>query len=271
MVHPTLWLFFIIALVTGTFIQFAIIITIVFIHELGHYVAARYYKWRIQKIILWVFGGIMVTDEHESRPLKEEFIVTIAGPLQHIIIFIFLYLLHDFEIVSLYVFEEAMFFNGIILLFNLLPIYPLDGGKICKVIVSYFLPFRRSFQLVLLISFIVCILFMITQLFVFPFTLTATLVIVFLIIEVYKHWKHEYFTFMRFLLHRLHSGQFTKNVKRIDVTNDERLIDLFNQFKCNIYYYINITPDYCVPETDCLRRFFYENRHHETVKKIYKS
>lgn len=271
MIHPTLWLFFIISFLTGTFIQFTIIIGIVFFHELGHYIAARYFKWRIHKIILWAFGGIMVTDEYESRSIKEELIVTIAGPLQHIIIFFLLLLLHYFKLFSLYVFEQAMFFNTIILFFNLLPIYPLDGGKILKVMVSYMLPFRRSTQIVLLFSFILCVLFIIAQIVVFPFTLTAMLIIVFLMVEIYKHWKHEYFTFIRFLLHRLHNGQFTKNVKPIYVTNDERLIDLFNQFKRNIYYYIYITPDYYVPETDSLKRFFYDKKHKETVKEIYKS
>lgn len=268
-IHPTLIIFFIIAFITGTFIQFATIITIVFIHELGHYFAARFFKWRIDSVVLWAFGGVMITDEHDSRPLIEELIVTIAGPLQHIVIFFFIQFFSYFDLLSPYIIEQAIFFNRIILLFNLLPIYPLDGGKICKVFFSYFLPYRRCFQLVLIFSFIVCIFILVVQLIVLPFTFSAMFIVLFLIIEIYKNWKNEYFTFIRYLLHRLSSEQQSKKVRHLYVSDHVRLMEIFNQFKRNTYYYIYITPQYYVTETDSLKRYFYDKKHTETIKEIY--
>src|SRR5690625_1053595 len=86
-IHPLLVLFIVISILTGTFLQLAIILFIVFIHELGHYLAAVYYKWRIQTIVLWVFGGVMKTDEYGSRSIYEEFVVSIIVTMLHLVIY----------------------------------------------------------------------------------------------------------------------------------------------------------------------------------------
>src|SRR5699024_12020095 len=83
-IHPILIIFIIISFVTGTFLQLFIILSIVLFHELGHYGAAKFFKWRIKGIMLWIFGGVMDTDEHGNKPFHEDIIVTIAGPLQHL-------------------------------------------------------------------------------------------------------------------------------------------------------------------------------------------
>lgn len=268
-VHPTLILFFVIAFITGTFIQFAIIISIVLIHELGHFVAARYFKWRINSVVLWAFGGVMITDEQESRPIKEEVIVTLAGPFQHVIIFVLIQILTYFNLFTSNILDTASFFNVIILLFNLLPIYPLDGGKLCKSLLSLFVPFRSCYQYVLIFSWITCLSIIVLQITILPFTFSALFIMIFLIIEIYRHWKNEYITFIRFLLNRLANEQRPKKIARLYVSEDDRLIDLFNQFKRNVFYYIYITPDHYVSETDSLKRYFYDKKHSETVKEIY--
>ena len=72
------------AILTAHFIELSIFLFIVFIHELGHALAASFFSWRIKRISLLPFGGVAEMDEHGNRPLKEEAIVTLAGPLQHV-------------------------------------------------------------------------------------------------------------------------------------------------------------------------------------------
>lgn len=268
-IHPTLILFFFIALVTGTFIEFAIIMAIVFMHECGHFLAAKWFNWRINAFILWAFGGVMATDEDESRPLKEEVIVTLAGPLQHVIIFGAVQSFHRFGIMSEYLYDTAILLNSMICLFNLLPIYPLDGGKLLKASLSGLLPFRKSYQFSLLFSMLVCLGIIFLQLTVLPFTFTAFFIMVFLLIELFRYWKHEYFTFIRFLLHRAAHGKNAKKTGRIFVTDKDRFIDVFNRFKKNVYYYVYITPEFYVSETDFLQTFFYGQPHDLTVREVY--
>lgn len=96
--HPILIIFIIISVITGTFIDLSIILSIVFIHELGHFLMARHFKWRIRGIMLWVFGGVLDTDEHGNRSIKEEALVTVAGPFQHVIIHLLLFFLSLYPI-----------------------------------------------------------------------------------------------------------------------------------------------------------------------------
>src|SRR5699024_314001 len=81
---PLFLLLIVLSLFTGTFVQLFILFAIILIHEIGHYTLANHYQWHIQSIVLWVFGGVMKTTEATNRPIKEDIIVTVAGPLQHI-------------------------------------------------------------------------------------------------------------------------------------------------------------------------------------------
>ena len=72
------------AIMTAHFFELTMFLIIVLIHELGHAFAASFYSWRIKRISLLPFGGVAEMDEHGNRPLKEEAIVTLAGPLQHV-------------------------------------------------------------------------------------------------------------------------------------------------------------------------------------------
>lgn len=269
-IHPTLVLFLIIAFVTGTFVQLSIIWSIIIIHELGHFLAARYFNWRIQSIVLWVFGGVMKTDEHTTRPLKEEIIVTLSGPVQHVIIYFVIVTLSQLQLLPNHITEQALYFNSLILFFNLLPIYPLDGGKITLFLLSYMMPYRLAYRSVLICSFVICMLIIIAQLFIVSFTLTAVVLFLFLVIELYKYWQDEYYTFIRFLLHRMYSEKVYPNVKNIYVSDTDRLLDVFNKFKRNKYHYIYVTPKFMISETEGLERYFYDKNYHQRVKDIFK-
>src|SRR5699024_11083513 len=159
-----LMIFIGISILTGTFVQLFIILSIVTIHELGHFYAAKFFKWRIEKIMLWAFGGVLKTDEYTTRPVREELIVTLCGPLQHGLIFILTYCLYVFDMLPITLFEQINNFNLIILLFNLLPIYPLDGGRISFVILSSTLPYRSAYRIILLFSFIFAFCMIVIQL-----------------------------------------------------------------------------------------------------------
>src|SRR5690625_1832492 len=91
-IHPIILIFMIISLLTGSFLHLLIIFLIVLIHEFGHYIAARFFRWRISHIKLWIFGRVLVTEEYTDRPLREQLIVTLAGPAQHLLLYAIIFL-----------------------------------------------------------------------------------------------------------------------------------------------------------------------------------
>src|SRR5690625_6374893 len=98
-------------------------LSIVFIHEMGHFFAAVIFKWRIEKVIFWVFGGVMISRDYGVRKIKEDIIVTLAGPLQHVFIFFILQGLLSFHIVLAYVVEMGVFYYNILYLFYLFLVF----------------------------------------------------------------------------------------------------------------------------------------------------
>ena len=267
-IHPILIIFILLSIITGTFVQLFILLFIVVIHELGHYLAAIFYNWRIHSIVLWVFGGVMKTEELGNKSIKEDIIVTVAGPLQHIVI---LFLISSFSfLLPDTVVQMALQFNLIIFLFNLLPIYPLDGGKLVFYTLSIFIPFRKAHSYTVVFSLFACISIMLLQVLLLPFTLSAFLLIIFLFIENRAEWKHHYYIFIRFLLNRLNNPPTLLKKEQLIVPAQYRLIDVFSLFKRNKTHEISVkdTMDTTLSEQQSLHLYFKEKKLTESIKDI---
>lgn len=245
-----------------------IIWLIVFIHEMGHYFMATYFKWRIRGITLWIFGGVMKTDEHGSRPIREEALVAAAGPFQHVIIYFVLHILSSSQWLPETIIEQAFYYNTVILLFNLLPIWPLDGGKLLHLGFSVYLPYKRAYNVTIIFSICFTVLFMILQLF-SPFTLTSFLIILFILMENWTDWKQRYYVFIRFLLNRYEGKTHVNEVLPVMVAHDWLLIEVLTLFKREKKHPIYVTfpdrPRVSIDESECLRGFFYEKQSHSTI------
>src|SRR5699024_12159201 len=101
--------------------------------------------------------------------IKEDFIVKVAVPLQHFFMFAVIYGYSYIDIIPTSLVQTAFYFNWLLLLFNLLPIYPLDGGKLLFYILSLFLPYKKAHQYTYRFSLLACIL-LVLFLFFNPFT-----------------------------------------------------------------------------------------------------
>ncbi len=118
-----------------TFIFFASVIA----HEYAHSIVANRRGMRIKRITLFVFGGASEL-QHEPDSAKTELLMTVAGPLTSFIIsgvFAGLWLLAmHWHITAIEVIcQPVAVLNFIVGLFNLLPAFPLDGGRILRSVV----------------------------------------------------------------------------------------------------------------------------------------
>lgn len=265
-------IFIVISFLTGTFAELIIILTIVLIHELGHYFVARRFNWRIKSIMLWVFGGVMNTEEHGNRPLHEEALVVIAGPLQNVFIYGLIYLLSLNNLLPTSILELAFYYNTAILLFNLLPIWPLDGGKLLFIILSSLLPYRKAYHFVIIFSIILSLFILIVQLIFFDFTLSVFFIMIFLLMENRTEWKHRFFVFIRFLLNRYEGNTSVKSIQPLVVSHQVTLMEVFKRFKRDKKHSIFITfPNNkreFIDEADCLHCYFYEKEYNKKVGEI---
>lgn len=265
-IHPILIVFLIISFFTGTFVHLFLILGIVFFHELGHYTMARVFGWKINYIMLWIFGGVMVTEETDNRPFHEELLVTLAGPFQHVFVYlaVYLYSISHYTFIPTSLIEMISFYNMILLLFNLLPIYPLDGGKVVFSLLTQAMPFRKAHTITLIASMILCLLFLIIQIIYFSFNLSILLLISFLFMENKSEWKRRYYVFIQFLLNRYHGKSSVKKISYIKTAYDMPLSTVFRGFKKGEKHIINVQfPDNRsmeLDENECLRSYFHERK-----------
>lgn len=136
-----------IAVAAGYFLELLTLFGIVLIHELGHMAAAKSFGWRIRSVQLLPFGGVVESEESGTVPAREEIIVALAGPAQHVWMIAMAPL---FVHMGLWDAVWANYFiegNLMIGLFNLLPIPPLDGGRILQALVSYWISYHRTLTL----------------------------------------------------------------------------------------------------------------------------
>lgn len=272
-IHPILIFFIVISFVTGTFLELMTIFSIVFIHEMGHYGMAKLFKWRIRRVMLWVFGGVMETEEHGSRPVKEEILVTLAGPIQHLFIYLGLFILSDAGILQDPVLQKALFYNITILIFNLLPIWPLDGGKLLFLVLTKLISFRKALDVIFIFSLLMCAGLLIGHFFFLPFTLTFALLMIFLFLENRLEWKRRIFIFIRFLMGRYQGKHSVKKFEPLYLTGDLTLMEVFSRFKREKKHMIIIEGGQNaakrIDESECLHAYFYHKRYNEQISELF--
>ena len=109
----------------------------VLVHELGHAVVARRYKVPVRGITLFVFGGVAQMGEEPPNAVAE-FWIAVAGPLVSFALAAVLGLLQAAlsGVAPLQALTKYLaYVNGTLALFNLIPGFPLDGGRVFRAIV----------------------------------------------------------------------------------------------------------------------------------------
>jgi len=111
--------------------------TSVALHELGHSILALRYKIPVTSITLYIFGGIArIASEPPSA--VAEFFIALAGPLTSFALAVLFSLLERFStsVAPVYAMVKYLaYINGSLALFNLIPGFPLDGGRVFRAIV----------------------------------------------------------------------------------------------------------------------------------------
>jgi len=124
----------------------------VILHELGHSLTARRYGINVPRIMLLPIGGMAEFDRIPRKP-SQELLITVAGPAVNFLLVALLLPLvwSDFfrgEGVAAYspagVIVQLVYANLIMGVFNLVPVFPMDGGRIFRALLAMKLPYLRA-------------------------------------------------------------------------------------------------------------------------------
>lgn len=236
---------------------------LVLIHELGHVTVARSFGWRMQSIQLLPFGGVAQTEEWGTASAREEIAVALAGPFYNVMMILFAFLFHRLGWWS----EEWMQYfvqgNALMAGFNLLPIYPLDGGRILQALLSYRLSYRQTIVWTFATGIAGACLLLILALVKGEREFNVAVLALFLFQANGFAYRKRDFQLMRFLLHRRdHGVDPGARILRIRVQRNEPLIRVFRRFHKEAYHVVVVRDSLgnwrALPEEALFRHYFDE-------------
>lgn len=155
-----------------------------FIHEMGHIYVAKFLGHKVREISVYPFG-FSATIEHFNhiKPL-EIFFILIGGIGFHLVFPLFFKILYDYQMISYVYYQYIIEINKSIFLFNLLPVFPLDGGRFLFALLRLFFNYKRSKQLTVFVSLIFIIVLIVYSKVSMKIILLFILYLIY--IEIYK-------------------------------------------------------------------------------------
>jgi len=127
----------------------------VLLHEFGHVLAAKRYGINTTDVTLWPFGGIASLERMPDKP-SEELVVAIAGPAVNVVIAAVLIFflgatlnpedLTEIQDPTVSMAAKIAGANIFLVLFNLIPAFPMDGGRVLRAILAMRMGHARATQ-----------------------------------------------------------------------------------------------------------------------------
>lgn len=161
------------------------------LHEVGHAMAAAAYGVRTRDITLYPIGGVASLERMPERPLQEV-AVALAGPAVNVVIALGLllgmtasgmplpFLQHPHDMAELFV-QQMLTANLFLALFNLLPAFPMDGGRVLRALLSIRMPRLRATEAAVMVGTVVAAGLLVVGIVSMTFSLIAIAAVVWLL------------------------------------------------------------------------------------------
>ena len=227
------YFYFFLACLCGYFKNTCLLFTIVIIHEMGHLLFIKLFKYQIIKVTIYPFGGITKINSPINSSINKDLLIAIGGILMQLISLIFI--------------KNKLFryYSLTIIFFNLLPIYPLDGNKIINLILDKFLPFKTSLKYSNIFSILVLSIFLIYNI---STNNKNYLICSFLLVELFMMVKNQKYLINKFYLERYLYNFPYEQIK------SEKKVDIGLLKKNTLHFFKN--NDYFLHEKKILKNYF---------------
>ena len=147
------------------------------VHELCHSLAAAHFGIRVKRITLLPIGGVASMPEVPKKPYQE-LVISLAGPVSNLLIVIVFYyplkailgqqaLMYPLQVITgqaeysgqFNVLAHVYWINLVLAVFNMIPAFPMDGGRVLRSLLSYRVGFKKATAIAVRFGHIFALLF----------------------------------------------------------------------------------------------------------------
>ena len=216
------YILLILSLLSGFGREMLIIYFILIIHEIGHYIFFRYYNIEVNKIVMYPYGGMIDNNMLINTNSKKVLIISLGGIFIQIILYFIIFLLYKIGFVESSFYNMFFKYNLYIILFNLIPIYPLDGFKILNSLLELV-----SLKFSIIFNFIFIMLFF---LYLYIFKINNYIIIIFLLCSLVNYIKS-----IKYIVNKFYLERVIYDIKYDGIVSVKCVNDMYK----NKYNYIN--------------------------------
>lgn len=217
------YLFFTLSLFSGYIKEMFLIFIILVFHELGHFFLMKINSIDVKSITLYPYGGMIKSNMLINTNSFKVFIISLGGIISQLILMGIMFLLYKINFVSNVYYDIFFKYNISIIVFNLLPIYPLDGFKILNSILELFLSFRISLNISFLVNIFSLIVFFV---YLYVYKVSNYLIIIFLLVNLFNYIRE-----IKYILNKFYVERIIYNIKYKGLVSVNSIDDLYkNKF-----------------------------------------
>lgn len=182
---------------------------------MGHFITGKLLHLKVKEIKIFMFGGVTTLNEDLNLNIYKEILLLIMGPITQIIFVFFIFLLHKNNFIDTLTYTKIFNINILLLKFNLLPILPLDGGKLVNNILDIFISYNLSHIISIIISFI-----SLPSIFTFDNRLLIIILFIFLLLNLFNEISNHKYRLELLLLERNYKKyNFKRTIKINNIKN----------------------------------------------------
>lgn len=190
------------AIMLGYLNEYFIFALTIIIHECGHLTMAFFYKWELEELKFFAFGGIMTFKGELNKSNVEDFIVSSGGVLFNFITFLLLVFMRGKvrDFVNLNLYDYTIWAQLFVITFNLIPLPPLDGSRLIHAVLCCFFPYKAVLKIIK--WFNIGLITVLTSITISYDIRQIFMIVSFLTYSTLRYNKCIYFLFQRFLLQK---------------------------------------------------------------------
>lgn len=243
-VNPLFFVLLLGAAAFGLLPQALLLLAIVLWHETAHVLAAKFYHLPVTEVELLPFGGVARFEALLQINPSLEWKIAAAGPLSNLLLMAFFYAVQQYYAVPPHLYEFAMLANAGLVLFNLLPALPLDGGRVLRSMLVKRRGFREATDFAALLGQVMAVLMCLWG----AYTLylrylggaAFVLLGIFVFTAAYRERKNAVYILMRYLTQKKNEIRLKRvlSVHQLMATTETSIGEVIKKFQPPAYHIV---------------------------------